>query len=100
MSLLSRVRPGHDAGARARVHRAGQGPLRVHQPAPLECAPERRIRGGGRYVWGPAAAVLADARLAVSPPGPVGRVRLTPRVPPVAGGVGRSRPPPAVLRPR
>src|SRR2546422_1127150 len=49
--------------------RAGQGPRRVHQPAPLECAPERRIRGGGRYVRGPAAAVLADARLAVPPPG-------------------------------
>src|SRR2546430_1348886 len=93
--LLSRVRNEHDAGARTRVHRAGQGPRRVHQPAPLECAPERRIRGGGRYVRGPAAAVLADARLAVPPPGPVGRARLTPGVSPGAGGLGRALPPPA-----
>jgi len=93
--LLSRVRNEHDAGARTRVHRAGQGPRRVHQPAPLECAPERRIRGGGRYVRGPAAAVLADARLAVPPPGPVGRARLTPGVSPGAGGLGSSRPHPA-----
>src|SRR2546430_736853 len=93
--LLSRVRNEHDAGARTRVHRAGQGPLLVHQPAPLECAPERRIRGGGRYVRGSAAAVLADARLAVPPPGPVGRARLTPGVSPGAGGLGRSRPHPA-----
>src|SRR2546423_1560539 len=95
MPLLSRVRNEHDAGARTRVHRAGQGPLRVHQPAPLECAPERRIRGGGRYVRGPATAVLADARLAVPPPGPVARARLTPGVSPGAGGLGSSRPHPA-----
>src|SRR2546423_2301810 len=95
MPLLSRVRNEHDAGARTRVHRAGQGPLRVHQPAPLECAPERRTRGGGRYVRGPATAVLADARLAVPPPGPVGRARLTPGVSPGAGGLGSSRPHPA-----
>src|SRR2546429_2270123 len=94
-TTLFRSRNEHDAGARTRVHRAGQGPLRVHQPAPLECAPERRIRGGVRYVRGRAAAVLPDARLAVPPPGPVGRARLTPGVSPGAGGLGRSRPHPA-----
>src|SRR5260370_28381661 len=94
VSLLPRVRPRHDAGARARVHPAGQSALRVHQPAPDEPAQERRRGRRGRAVRRPAAAVFADARFARPPPGPVGCPRLAPSLSPRARRLGGAPPPP------
>src|SRR5256886_16326707 len=88
--LLPRVRPGQDAAARLGVRPGRQDPVRVHQPAPLERAQERRIRGGGRVVRRAAGALLADARSAVPPPGPVGHPRLPPTVSPRARRFGRA----------
>src|SRR5213592_1594438 len=97
VSLLPRVRARHAAAAGAGVCPDGQGPFRLHQPAPPGRAQKCHRGGGSRPVRRAPAAVLAHARLAVRSSGRMGPTRVPAvvfsRTERFAGtGAGRVRP--------
>src|SRR5437773_1065415 len=97
VSLLPRVRARHAAPAGAGVCPDGQGPFRLHQPAPPGRAQKCHRGGGSRPVRRAPAAVLAHARLAVRSSGRMGPTRVPAvvfsRTERFAGtGAGRVRP--------